>query len=78
MSDDDSTENVLRPLGKPEPPKPKPSPLKPINPVEPPKPPERPKPGTSMPPGPEGKSADFVKGYRLGYEDKQNNKPKAY
>jgi hypothetical protein len=31
MTDEDSTENVLRPLGKPDPPKPKSSPLKPKN-----------------------------------------------
>jgi hypothetical protein len=31
MTDEDSTENVLRPLGKPDPSKPKSSPLKPIN-----------------------------------------------
>lgn len=31
MTDEDSTENVLRPLGKTDPPKPKSSPRKPIN-----------------------------------------------
>jgi hypothetical protein len=74
MTNEDSISGLGK-LGKAEPPEPKASPLGNIMHTKPEQKTEKP---FSTPSVPEGESADFVKGYKAGYSDRQNKKNRRF